>query len=940
MEDVNDTFPYVGWFQNAEGGICSAVLISPLWVATANHCITGIGDQGVNCMGDWIATGGVPSLENADITVHFNRLRQVALPERQGVHTFASSGPVIVRSHDPVDGCTDEDAQQDFALIPLDRRVPTGIIAPLHPALVGNAPCRVAVPDQDDFEGILVGFGPLGTGFFGGAISPGDLPGYRSWRTSADWDFESDPPEGLYTNTWKITSTYTGPLPGDSGGPLVVDLAAQGGSSFGGHLLCGLSSQYYPSLSGGGVGASITSLDFGTNREILEDAIVAENLPEYWFTGGRYFLGECQSQKGCASYQVDVDTDEDGWPNCCDNCPDIRNPGLADSDNDQIGNACDLCPGVVTKNQTLNKNLEAEVAHFFGQDAVDPPASASIGGILGKIRPDACDPTPVPMAVRGEGSLLVDPSTGTTSNDTLPPGTPADVDCADPAGFFKCTAYTRNRVSLAAFNATTAIGKPGSLAVRHCMCTGPNRHTRAGRVQSCRTLQTRCYAARPFPPEPGFTRWTRLEARLENETWAQAEQRFDAGQDLIVNAVFANSEKANDGTLFYNFTKLPYATGVPMGKAKVEGVLGAWVTEFEDFEDVAGQAELASTYLEGDTSIQIHKAMSDFYKDLVFGFQHQIIAAELPWPCPLSITCPPFEQSDILVIKADPVLGNPPTGVTPGDEEWYPATDDPAVHPSLLPVIDALASGAQSLVRASEPPVRLVDRKTNLRAVTLDADGSLVTLLDVSSSGELVSSALCPDCPPIPRSEIVLNAEQSRLFTFGDGQPRVVQAQIVRSGAIPTVERTDFPLKPKKAPGIVHAAMWRFDDASIYALDRQGPVHRLRRWRYGASEFEQLGAWPTALKVFDKFHLSGGPEGDIVLVGTRLASDASVVIRLSVKDNGRLELRGGKNLAARVLAPPVVGANGVQLLLSEKGRMARYQIVDFSEIKPGKWIAQ
>ena len=37
------------------------------------------------------------------------------------------------------------------------------------------------------------------------------------------------------------------------------------------------------------------------------------------------------------------DSDKDGVPDSCDNCPEIKNPDQADSDEDDVGNACDAC---------------------------------------------------------------------------------------------------------------------------------------------------------------------------------------------------------------------------------------------------------------------------------------------------------------------------------------------------------------------------------------------------------------------------------------------------------------------------------------------------------------------------------------------------------------------------------------------------------------------
>ncbi len=45
------------------------------------------------------------------------------------------------------------------------------------------------------------------------------------------------------------------------------------------------------------------------------------------------------------------DSDDDGIPNCIDNCPYITNPGQDDGDKDGIGSVCDNCPFVPNSNQ-------------------------------------------------------------------------------------------------------------------------------------------------------------------------------------------------------------------------------------------------------------------------------------------------------------------------------------------------------------------------------------------------------------------------------------------------------------------------------------------------------------------------------------------------------------------------------------------------------------
>ncbi len=53
---------------------------------------------------------------------------------------------------------------------------------------------------------------------------------------------------------------------------------------------------------------------------------------------------------------LSVDSDGDGIPDACDNCPAVPNPDQADADHDGIGDACDPCP---------NDPLNACVADFY-----------------------------------------------------------------------------------------------------------------------------------------------------------------------------------------------------------------------------------------------------------------------------------------------------------------------------------------------------------------------------------------------------------------------------------------------------------------------------------------------------------------------------------------------------------------------------------------------
>ncbi len=47
-----------------------------------------------------------------------------------------------------------------------------------------------------------------------------------------------------------------------------------------------------------------------------------------------------------------TDGDQDGWPDACDNCPNVANPDQANNDGDSLGDACDNCPFATNQDQS------------------------------------------------------------------------------------------------------------------------------------------------------------------------------------------------------------------------------------------------------------------------------------------------------------------------------------------------------------------------------------------------------------------------------------------------------------------------------------------------------------------------------------------------------------------------------------------------------------
>jgi hypothetical protein len=906
------------------GKSCSAVLITPLWVATANHCISGTIDNS-NCFGFAVGVGPAEHSRD-DMVITFAQSTDDAGPF--GEHTQSLSGNVLLRVNKQMATCSNEDAAKDVALIKLDHRVPLSAVRPKHPPINGVQRCDDFVnnggqgddEDDDNFEGMLIGFGRTGS-----EIAPGDPVPYRTWRTSANWDRE-DVGGFVYRNSWKFTSTYTGNLAGDSGGPLLT--------TGGGELLCGISSRYYPDLDGLGVGASAAALDSPDNLQFLNDHVLTSGLSRiHGFTDGTHFTGECE--KSCID--PDTDTDDDGWPDCCDNCPRDKNLDQVDTDGDGFGEECDLCPGVTARDQSANCNLEAELGtHFGGQQ---PPASTPTRSLIGKIVPDACDPTPcAEFNVRGVAAQL-DPQGRTIGErNALPPGIFISAGVAPPPqvitsctlGIFECTVTVDTELDVGAKAGSTPNGaQAGSYNFQHCDCDA-NTATPQGRA-ACHGAPWYCFAGTQTNFNSG---WRKIPVLGVGETWTQARGRYNSGLDAVTTSVFDTFHQFDDTHLFYDFTVLPYATGVTpgapdFGQPSVRGILRSRV---ETHPNVPNGSGIAQVYRSGAGFARAASRPSQSF-DTKFGNNDLLIRGGIPWPCgSLGIQCPPVGVGDFIMIKGGPAVDHFAFGMVPSKTGWSMANGQPGVTETLLGVVDRVTNGTERVIVAAEPPSRLSERGLPLRAVLLDANSHLSSLLAVRPTGGYDIADLCdgPCQQTIQNSEIVLNAEHGRLFSFGDGKDRVVQEQLRTTLPLGTV-RTDFPLRPGFRPATVLAGTWDMDGDALYAVDRSLLLSSLKRWQYGSDKFETIALWPNTFSLFDRRWLVFGTEGDLIYVASKHNGLFSVLVRFTIDvPTQRVRFAGVELLNREIVTRPLVVRGGVQVLVPDDQLGFRYQMLPFT----------
>jgi hypothetical protein len=164
--------------------------VTPRWVLTANHCVTG---------------PDVPA-SPLDSTVTVNFVNGQGTSIATGIHTSQASGNILVRTTAPIDATSRWDIAQDLALVKLDQIIPMNVLLPVHVGLP-NSPVTSCIDfirqhqmDIDNFRGTLVGYGWTN-------IYSGVGKGSRTFASSDTWNFEWVGGDGTPSY---IRNTFTG----------------------------------------------------------------------------------------------------------------------------------------------------------------------------------------------------------------------------------------------------------------------------------------------------------------------------------------------------------------------------------------------------------------------------------------------------------------------------------------------------------------------------------------------------------------------------------------------------------------------------------------------------------------------------------------------------------------------------------------------------------
>jgi slime mold repeat-containing protein/thrombospondin type 3 repeat protein len=96
-----------------------------------------------------------------------------------------------------------------------------------------------------------------------------------------------------------------------------------------------------------------------TEQATCSDGVCQGGVPKNCDDGIACTTDSCDPSRGCVHTPTSPDTDGDGLPDPCDNCPAVPNANQLDTDSDGFGDACDNCPTVPNPAQNASACTEA-----------------------------------------------------------------------------------------------------------------------------------------------------------------------------------------------------------------------------------------------------------------------------------------------------------------------------------------------------------------------------------------------------------------------------------------------------------------------------------------------------------------------------------------------------------------------------------------------------
>jgi hypothetical protein len=161
------------------------------------------------------------------------------------------------------------------------------------------------------------------------------------------------------------------------------------------------------------------------------------------------------------------------------------------------------------------------------------------------------------------------------------------------------------------------------------------------------------------------------------------------------------------------------------------------------------------------------------------------------------------------------------------------------------------------------------------------------------------------------------SATRRRLYVLG-GEATPAAYSPLNEGwwlDLPTGQWRQFAFPSGETVGTVASAVFRWQDDSVYFLDKSSSTLRLRRWNaqrnVGTGVVQTLATFPSSWNAFAKYDLVATPAGDLLLVAWEgTGTQKTWVGRVAVDASSIVSLAALRKSTTPIVSPPAAGHTG------------------------------